>query len=399
MRPVSRGGYNMAHKSKRSAAAMLTMRVIEDPAALAAHVSAWEDLAADALDPNPFYEPWMLLPALEAFGRGARLQFVLAYAERRGAPPLLCGFFPLERISSYRGLPVRHVRLWRYRHCFLGTPLVRRGYASQCLRGLAEWLAQDPRGAAAIEWREVTGDGRFFAALTAALDDHGASAFRSYRRERAMLCRLASGETYLERALPRASRGEFRRLERRLGDGAPIAYRMLENAAEAPRWIDDFLALEAAGWKGRAGSALACHEGGLFFRRVAREAASRERLMMLALVRGERPIAMKCNFLAREGSFAFKIAYDESLAKFSPGALLELENIRAFHRMPALQWMDSCAEPEHFMVNRFWLDRRPLVDLIAATGRTHGNLVVSSLSLLHRVRRSLRPAAPAAAAS
>jgi CelD/BcsL family acetyltransferase involved in cellulose biosynthesis len=378
---------------------MLSIRVVEDPTALAAHISAWEDLAADALDPNPFYEPWMLLPALEAFGRGARLQFVLAYAERRGLPPMLCGFFPLERVSSYRGLPVRHVRLWRYLHCFLGTPLVRRGYANQCLRGLQEWLAQDPRGAAAMEWREVTGDGRFFAALTAALDDHGASTFRSYRRERAMLCRLADSETYLERALPGPSRKEFRRLERRLGEGAPLAYRALDHAAEAPRWIDDFLALEAAGWKGRGGSALACHEGGAFFRRAALEAARRGRLMMLALLRGGQPIAMKCNFLAREGSFAFKIAYDESFARYSPGTLLELENIRAFHRAPALQWMDSCAAPEHFMANRLWLDRRPLVDLIAATGRTHGNLVVSSLSLLHRVRRSLRPAAPAAAAS
>ena len=378
---------------------MLTMRVVEDPAALAAHVGAWEDLAADALDPNPFYEPWMLLPALEAFGRGARLQFVLAYAERRGSPPLLCGFFPLERVSSYRGLPVRHVRLWRYLHCFLGTPLVRRGYANLCLRSLQEWLAQDPRGAAAMEWREVTGDGRFFAALTAALDDHGASTFRSYRRERAMLCRLGDSETYLERALPGPSRKEFRRLERRLGEGAPLAYRTLDDAADAPRWIDDFLALEAAGWKGRGGSALACNEGGAFFRRAALEAARRGRLMMLALLRGGQPIAMKCNFLAREGSFAFKIAYDESFARYSPGTLLELENIRAFHRSATLQWMDSCAAPEHFMANRLWLDRRPLVDLIAATGRTHGNLVVSSLSLLHRVRRSLRPAAPAAVAS
>jgi hypothetical protein len=118
--------------------------------------------------------------------------------------------------------------------------------------------------------------------------------------------------------------------------------------------------------------------------------------MMLALYCGEHPVAMKCNFLAREGSFAFKIAYDEAFARYSPGTLLELENIREFHRRPGLQWMDSCAAPEHFMVNRLWLDRRPLVDFITATGRAHGNFVVSSLSFLHWMRRSVRPAAAAA---
>lgn len=373
---------------------MLTLRVVDDHVALAACVPAWEDLAADATDPNPFHEPWMLLPALQAFGRGVPLQFVLAYAEQRGAEPLLCGFFPLERVSRYRGLPVRHMRLWRYKHCFLGTPLVRRGYPDQCVRALNAWLETDPRGASAMEWREVTADGRFFAALSDAREARGTAAFRPYERARALLCRVRDGETYLERALAKASRKEFRRLERRLGDIGPVAYRMLETAADAPAWVERFLALEATGWKGACGGALASEAASRqFFTETALAAARRGRLMMLALEVGGRAIAMKCNFIAREGAFAFKIAYDEAFARYSPGTLLELENIRAFHRAPGLQWMDSCAAPEHFMANRLWLDRRPLVDLVAATSR--GNLVVSALSLLHRLRRGLRPAATA----
>jgi CelD/BcsL family acetyltransferase involved in cellulose biosynthesis len=374
---------------------MLTLRVVDDPSALAAHVAAWEDLAADATDPNPFHEPWMLLPALEAFGRDSPPRFVLAYASHPpagSAQPLLCGFFPLEPVDRYRGLPVRHMRLWRYKHCFLGTPLVRRGYAEQCVRALSDWLATDARGAAAMEWREVAADGRFFTALSAAREQLGTSAFRPYERSRALLCRMRDGETYLERVLPKSSRKEFRRLERRLGDLGPVAYRMLERADDAPAWIERFLALEATGWKGERGSALASDPAnGGFFRRAALAAAQRGRLMMLALEVGGRAIAMKCNFTAREGAFAFKIAYDEAFAKYSPGTLLELENIRAFHRLPALQWMDSCAAPEHFMANRLWLDRRPLVDLVAAA--SPGNLLIASLSLLHRLRGGRRRAA------
>jgi CelD/BcsL family acetyltransferase involved in cellulose biosynthesis len=372
---------------------MLHVRVIEDPAALAAHVAAWEELAANAAEPNPFYEPWMVLPALEHLAEGG-VQFALVYVDQK-----LCGLFPLERQQRYRGLPVRHVRLWRYIHCYLGTPLVRRGHATAALRGLLDWLGGTGR-ASAIEWREVAADGPFFAALTEVRAHSGAFAFRTHQRERAMLRRASSADEYLQRALPGASRKELRRLQARLAERGALEFRTLESAADAPRWIEDFLELEAAGWKGQRGSALASSVGGrAFFRRAFLEAASRRRLMMLALTVSGRPVAMKCNLIAGEGSFAFKIAFDESYARYSPGTLLELENIRACHARPGLQWMDSCAAPEHFMANRLWPERRPLVDLMAATGRTSGNLVVPSLSLLHRLRRGLRGRAPLPAAA
>jgi hypothetical protein len=112
--------------------------------------------------------------------------------------------------------------------------------------------------------------------------------------------------------------------------------------------------------------------------------------MMLALTVGGRTVAMKCNFLAHDGAFAFKIAYDEAYARFSPGTLLELENIREFHRRPELRWMDSCAAAEHFMANRLMLDRRSLACVLTTTGRASGELLVSSLPLLQRVVTSMR---------
>ena len=42
-------------------------------------------------------------------------------------------------------------------------------------------------------------------------------------------------------------------------------------------------------------------------------------------------VAMKCNFLSGAGSFAFKIAFDEAFARFSPGVQLEIDNVQAFH--------------------------------------------------------------------
>src|ERR1044072_1906579 len=73
------------------------------------YLPAWEDLARAALEPNPFYEAWMLIPALKLLGENKSLQLVLVFAEnqaRPNGPPVLCGVFPLERKPKYKGLPV-----------------------------------------------------------------------------------------------------------------------------------------------------------------------------------------------------------------------------------------------------------------------------------------------------
>jgi CelD/BcsL family acetyltransferase involved in cellulose biosynthesis len=366
--------------------------VIEDPAALRARIPAWDELAAAALEPNPFYESWMLLPALEAFGGGARLRFVFVHAERAGRPPQLCGFFPLERVARFKGFPFRHVRLWSYPHRFLGTPLLRPAHASACLEALLEWLAESG-DASMIEWGRIGGDGAFHAALQHVLHASGRRSFVGQAFTRALLAPRADGDEYLRLSLQGTSRKEFRRLERRLAESGGLRYETLQPGAPAAGWAEQFLALEARGWKGRRGSALDCSDANRrFFLAVAAEAARRRRLMMLSLAAGGRTIAMKCNFLAHDGAFAFKIAYDEGYARYSPGTLLELENVREFHRRPALRWMDSCAEADHFMANRLWLDRREIRTVLTATGRAAGDLVVSSLPLLRRVAASWRAA-------
>ena len=364
--------------------------VAHDSAALKAHLAAWEALAERALEPNVFYEPWMLLPAIDSYA-GPRLRVVLAYEG-----PSLCGIFPFEAAAQFRGLPVRYLRLWKHIHCYLATPLVDRSRAPACLAGLLDWLAKDPRGAGVVEWGLVGGDGPFERALMRVLDETSRRRFVSQTSERAYLRPHGDAERFFDAVLTTKRRGEYRRLERRLAELGALEYAELQHPAQAPAWIAQFLELEASGWKGRRGSALAIGEPNRrFFERTALGAAARGRLMMLALKLGGRPVAMKCNFLAGGGAFTFKIAYDEAYAKYSPGLLLELENIRCLHRMPALSWMDSCADAGHFMANRLWPDRRSLMTLITASGRATGELVVSTLPLLRWIARSIRPTVPA----
>src|SRR5262245_17206110 len=76
----------------------MSVVVINDLTSLEKYVPAWEDLAANAIEPNAFYEPWMMMPAIRAFGAGRRLQFALVLANHAAlhdGPLLLCGIFPL----------------------------------------------------------------------------------------------------------------------------------------------------------------------------------------------------------------------------------------------------------------------------------------------------------------
>lgn len=359
--------------------------VVRDPVELRDHLHAWEDLSAYAIEPNPFYEPFMLLPAIDALGKGHPLQFVFIYAARSGRPALI-GFLPMERASRYKGLPLAHLRLWMHRHCYLCTPLIRRGQARRCLSGYLDWLASHDTGVV-VEWRNVNGDGAFLTEFTEVLAD-AQRTYVPYEFRRALLRPRRNSDSLLKETHSRKARHELRRLARRLAEKGDLQYHELREGDDAAQWIDAFLDLESRGWKGRHGSALACRASDRrFFVQWTSEAARRGRLMMLSLAVGGRTVAMKCSVLAGAGSYAFKITYDEDYARYSPGVLLEMENIRRFHARGDLQWMDSCADPGNWMMNHIWPDRRMIATLVIPGSNFAGPLFVRALPLMRRLKR------------
>jgi hypothetical protein len=47
----------------------------------------------------------------------------------------------------------------------------------------------------------------------------------------------------------------------------------------------------------------------------------------------------------------------EAFARFSPGVLLQVENLRLLDN-PSVAWMDSCAAENHSMIDSLWSGRR-----------------------------------------
>lgn len=371
----------------------MTVLVIDDPRLLEDHTKAWDDLAASALEPNAFYESWMLLPALRKFGSG-KIRIALIYAKdkaRPNGPKVLCGLFPLEFQSRYKGLPLKVLRLWQYVYCSLCTPLVRADCPSEVLSTFFNWLAGERSEPSLIEFQSVSGDGPFHHALIDVLNQRAALSFVSDIHTRAIFRPRADSDSYLRAAMSREHRKDLRRKERAFLEFGQIEYSVLDAGEDLSRWLEEFLELESRGWKGKIQSAMACDEASReYFAEVATEAFRRNKLMMMALRLDHQAIAMKCNFLSGAGSFAFKIAFDESHARRSPGLLLEVENIRRLHRQPSPAWMDSCARSNHPMVNRLWLDRRAIQTTLISSGRAVGDLAVSLMPIMRWLHRKMK---------
>jgi len=375
----------------------MSVVVINDLTALEKYVPAWEDLAANAIESNAFYEPWMMMPAIQAFGAGRRLQFALVLANepaRHDGPPLLCGIFPLEQQNHYQGLsrklPFKTLRLWKHKYCYLCTPLVREGYGRQVIAAFFDWLDAGSHDCSLMEFRFIAGDGLFNGLLIDYFERHAKLHYISLYFMRAMFRPTIDADTYLCAALSSKHRKMIRRQERQLSEIGRLEYDELTPDDDVAVWIEEFLQLEASGWKGRENTAIASDESDQgYFRTIAKEAFRRGRLSMLALRLDGRPIAYKCDFPAGRGLFTFRIAFDENYARNSPGMLLEIENVRRLHARSQIEWVDSCNDSVSFMFNRLWLARRTILDVVVGAGKTWGYLVVAAIPLLKLLNRKL----------
>jgi hypothetical protein len=366
----------------------MSVVLVEDPDVLEDYVQAWEDLVEEALEVNPFYEPWMLMPALRGLATGKDLRVVLVLTIDRGAP-VLCGVFPLERKERYKRLPVAVLSLWQHLYCALCTPLIRASCARQCLDAFLDWLAGEA-GVPLMEFNLVPGEGPFHELLNDCLSRRGNRNLVCESFTRALFLPLESADKYLQAAISTRHRKDMRRKQRRLSETGRVEFDELGPEGDSDAWIEEFLQLEVSSWKGKQGGAFACSEANrTYFVTIAKEAFERGRLMMSAMRLDGRPLAQKFSLVAGPGAFAFKIAYDENHAHFSPGTILEVENIRRLHTRPNIEWMDSCAAPVHF-INRLWHDRRTIQTVLVSTGGRAGALVVSLLPFMRRLNRSLR---------
>ncbi len=96
---------------------------------------------------------------------------------------------------------------------------------------------------------------------------------------------------------------------------------------------------------------------------------------------------MQCNYVGHDAAYAFKSAYDEAYARYSPGVLLELENMRVTREEVSVPWMDSCAVPNHPTLDRIWSARRRVEARVVSNGRWARDLSIRLFPHLRHLKR------------
>jgi CelD/BcsL family acetyltransferase involved in cellulose biosynthesis len=328
-----------------------------------AEVARWDALSEWATEPNPFHDSWYLLPALRGFDPAGKVALLCLEADGQ-----LAGLLPIRREARYYGHPLPHLRGWQHANAFLGTPLVARGFETLFWRELLAWCDTSAGRALFLHLANLPAEGPLADTLRAVVAERRRPIATVMREERALLGSGLAPEDYWEQSLSAKKRKELRRQHKRLAEEGELAVERLTGMESVAAWAQEFLALERRGWKGAAGSALASdpRTETLFLEALA-GAARHGRLERLAIRLDDRPLAMLASFVTPPGAFSFKTAFDEDFARFSPGVLLQRENLALLSR-PGVHWADSCAAADHPMIDHIWRERREIVRLSIGIG-------------------------------
>jgi hypothetical protein len=363
----------------------VTARALDWPCCAAPSVLlSWNALALYAVEPNPFHESWYLLPALRQLDPGETVQYLLFESG-----DVLVGMIPVAKLPRYYGRPIPHLGSWTHPNSFLGAPLVAPGFETTFWRSFLEWADKKAGNALFLHLSGLPLEGPLHRALTSVLTETGRAAGLVHREERALLQAGKKPEEYFTAALSGKKRKELRRQLARLCEQGAVNFVRQSDSDGLAEWIEHFLAMEAAGWKGKAGSALALRDTTeTLFRESLQGAASHGRLERLSLTLDGRPIAMLANFITPPGAFSYKTAFDENYARFSPGVLLQCENLFMLDRQD-IAWTDSCAAQGHPMIDHLWRERRALGRVSIAIG---GKLRRSVFARLLKIELGRNPA-------
>ena len=364
----------------------MEVRVLRSPEELFKQAANWIDLANDAEEANVFYESWMLLPALKYLLDGSQVEVVLIFEKCEPAgTERLCALFPLERARKFKRLPLNHYRLWKHKHCFLNTPLIRKGRVTESLDVFFEWLESQPGLSNLFGWNWVNAEGMIGGVLSEMARKRGWRTDEIFF-QRALLPKMPDPEEYLQATISKKQLNEYARIERRMSESGKISYERMKSSDSVDSWIQDFMALEASGWKGSEGTALSCNEAEKsFFTSITHAAHEAKKLFMYRLRINDETVAAVCEFMGNGVGFSFKSAYHEKYAKFRPSMRLQLWHIRNIADLPVSS-VDSCADPDHPLLDSIWTKRRHILELTMARRLFPEGLLMTAAAKARKLR-------------
>lgn len=335
---------------------------------------AWDTLTGDA---GPMTTPAWHRAWTETLGSAYRVRVLTA--TRAGE---LCAVLPLVQ---RRGRPWRLEAMGARE---LGEPVDASWRDADAVRLLADRLIGLRRP---VVLHRMLADSPLVAALTAA----GRGRAVVNVRTAVGAPRLALDESWREpeRHFNSGRRSDLRRARRRAeAFGVPEFTEFSPGPAEVGPLLDDFVAVEGAGWKGRGGTALGANpRTERFYRRFGELSAEAGELRLTFLRLGGELAAAELAVERAGRSWLLKIGYDERFARCSPGTLVMLHTTRgaAARGLRSVEFLGSEAP-----WTRTWTTEvRPCVNVRCFAGGWAPAAVAEDLSRygVHRMRAAGRP--------
>lgn len=333
--------------------------VISDERTLEAMLPQWSDLAVNSVEDCAYYAPHFALPLFRTLAAEGSICFVAAWVGSR-----LAAFLPVApgRLNIPGLVPAGMA--WQSDYTFSCTPLLDKEDPVRAARALISGLSKLGRG----EWilPDLNVEGPACQALLAALDEIGAPHLFRGGYDRAALETGPSFDEHMQTHVESKRRRELARSRRRFEELGKVEFRSATYGDDLRAAAQSFLELEASGWKGKRGTALACNGDTRRFAELAfGEAAEQGKVRIDQLLLDGKPVAAGVTVLAGRTGFTVKGAFDETYAAHSVGLLLEVEVLRDVLTSRWADRLDSATNGSH-VIDRLWPARTKVADLVVS---------------------------------
>lgn len=345
-------------------------------------------LSNRAIEQNVFFTGRFLAPAMPRLeDRVIRLAVIRDQSEQRSRIRFLMPF-SIEKPGFSIGATI--IRAWSNPFGPLGTPLLDAEDAAETISNLYEALAAPSAGLPPVlVFPDIRLNGKFAQLARAVAIGENLPLTVTDTFSRPMLESLLDGPTYLREAVSPQRLRELKRQWNNLAKQGALAYNVARRPDEIRLRMEEFLVLEASGWKGRERSAMIMDRfRAAFAREAVNNLAEADSVRIHTLDLDGKAIATIVVLLMAGEAYAWKTAYDERYAKYSPGKLLVAE-LTEWHLDDAnIIRSDSCAVPDHPVMSRLWQEREEMGTLVIGLAQNRDRDVRQVAAQLHLYRNT-----------